>query len=93
MAQETHIEVGDTPVDLTVGLDAGCYLAQVRSVGDVGVLYATVPMAPAADADYFLAPGSTFFTFTAGGGVAPTWAKSSLAGYAMAVAVARTGDV
>ena len=92
MAQETHIEVGDTPVDLTVGLDAGCYLAQVRSVGDVGVLYATVPMAPADDDDYFLAPGSTFFTFTVGIDVAPTWAKRSVAGVPMVVAVARTDE-
>ena len=92
MAQEAHIEVGDTPVDLTVGLDTGCYLAQVRVFGDVGVLYATVPMAPDDDDDFFLAPGGTFFTFTAGLGVASTWAKSSLAGYVMAVAVARTDE-
>ena len=90
MAQEAHIEVGDAPVDLTLNLDAGCYLGQVRVDGDAGVLYATVPMAPADDDDYFLAPGGTFFTFTAGIDVAPTWAKSSLPGYVMVIAIART---
>ena len=90
VAQLAHVDVGDTPVDLTLNLEPGCYLAQVRSYGDLGVLYATVPMAPADESDYFAAPGGTFFTFTAGLGVAATWAKTAAPGVVIVVAVALT---
>ena len=36
MVQQPHVEVGNTAVDLTDGLAAGCYVAQVLRVGDIG---------------------------------------------------------
>ena len=90
MAQLAHISVGDTPVDLTGGLAAGCYVAQVRDFGDTVLLYATVDTPPADDADYFLAAGRSYFTFTASDGVAPTWAKAAVDGHVATVALART---
>ena len=92
MAQLAHVDVGDVPVDLTAGLEPGCYVGQPRNYGDLGVLFATVPLAPASDDDYFLAPGRTFFTFTAGSGVAPTWAKTAAPGVVIGVALARTDE-
>ena len=90
MAQAAHIEVGETPVDLTAGLTAGCYVAQVRDFGDTVLLYATAETAPADDADYFLAAGRSYFTFVAGLDVAPTWARSAVSGQVATVALART---
>ena len=76
MAQLAHIEVGDVPVDLTDGLAAGTYVAQVRGQAhDVGVLYCTTSPAPTDDDDYFHATGGEFFSFTADLDVGPTWCK------------------
>ena len=86
--QAASVTVGTTPVSLTAGLEPGCYLAQPRAVpGMAAILYATADAAPTDDADYFTAPGGSFFTFTAGSGT-PTWAKSA-AGVAVVVALAR----
>ena len=93
MPQLAHVDVGDTPVDLTDGLAAGCYLAQARGGwGALALLYATAAQPPADDDDWFRARGDTFFAFsvsTASG--LPTWAKNAVAGTApTAVALART---
>ena len=89
--QLAHIDIGDTPIDLTDGLAVGVYVAQPRgSVGDVGVLYCTRSVAPTSDDDYFRARGDTFFTFTVDIDVEPTWCKqdSDLSGVDTAVALA-----
>ena len=87
MAQVAHVDVGATPVDLTSGLAAGCYVAQAG--GDTpgaGVLYATATAAPTDSADYFNARAGDYFTFTSGG--TPTWAVSDIPGVAVVVALA-----
>ena len=81
MAQQAHTTLTDTPVDLaTVYTTEGRYIAQVvvQGVDTYGALYATADVAPVADADYFHAPGRTFFTFCVDGET-HTWAKSALA--------------
>ena len=89
MAQLSHVTVGDTPLDITAGLAAGCYVAQSRGQTDaVGVLYATAATPPVADNDYFRARGDTFFTFTVGPDDPPTWCKTSVTGAEMVVALA-----
>ena len=89
MAQIPHLSVGDTPTDITDGLEPGCYVAQVCGSPDsLGVLYATRQTPPDAEADYFHCRGNGYFTFIAG--VLPTWAKSSIPGIALTVALAAT---
>ena len=89
MAQVAHVDVGDTPVDLTDGLAAGCYVAQVGAalavIGDAALLYATAETAPSDDDDYYRAGFREFFSFTVADDVPPTWAKAPAA---MAVALA-----
>lgn len=87
--QLAHIEVGDTPTDLTAGLAAGLYIAQVRDQpGTVGALYASRATAPTVDVDYFAALGGEFFTFIVGIAEPTTWAKSALAGSSFTLALA-----
>ena len=89
MAQIAHVEVGDTPVDLSDGLAAGCYVGQARgAIDSLAVLYATAAAAPANDDDWFRARGDTFFTFTVGSGVGPTWCKVAVAGDTGSVSLA-----
>ena len=90
MAQQTHVEVGDSPVDLTSGLSAGCHIAQVRGGGDYGVLYATATRAPADDDDWFHSRPGEYFTFVAGGTL-PTWAKACLPDLTYVLAIASYG--
>ena len=90
MAQLAHISVGGTLVGLTTGLAAGCYVAQVRDFGETVLLYATADIPPADDEDYYIAAGRSFFTFRAGDGVPPTWAKAAVDGQVVTVALART---
>ena len=89
MGQLPHLEVGDTPTDITEGLEPGCYVGQVRQYGDQGLLVATSPTVPADDLDYFLIGGRLYFAFTADDGEPPTWVKSSVSGKIVAVALAR----
>ena len=87
MAQLAHVDVGATPVDLTDGLAAGCYVAQAG--GDppaAGVLYATASSAPSDTEDFFAARAGEYFTFTVGG--TPTWAVSDTPGLVVALALA-----
>lgn len=87
--QLQHVEVGDTPTDLTASLADGCYLAQVRDHPDaVGVLYAAATSAPAVDDAYFAARGGEFFTFVVDDDEPPTWCKSALAGQTVTLALA-----
>lgn len=86
MAQLPHLQVGDVPIDITDGLSAGCYVAQVREYGDGLVLIATAPAAPADRNDWFVIDGRGFFTFTVGD--VPTWAVLPDAGPPIAVAIA-----
>ena len=92
MPQLAHVDVGDTPVDLTDGLAAGCYIGQVASrsavMGDEALLYATAETAPADSADWFRASVREFFMFTVGDDTPTTWAKSSAAGLVVPVALA-----
>lgn len=92
MGQIAHVDVGDSPTDITAGLADGCYVAQVvaglAGIGDQAVLYATREMAPSDDADYFRAAFGEFFTFTVGDGQPPTWVKTSMAGLVVPVALA-----
>ena len=88
MAQIAHVDVGATPVDLTAGLAAGCYVGQVG--GDPpgrGLLFATAAAAPSDDSDYFAARAGAYFTFASGG--TATWAKSDIVGVTVTVALAR----
>ena len=92
MAQQAHVEVGDTPVDLTANLPAGCYLAQVVEPVNptaVGVRYATADVAPVDDADWFVAAGGSYFSFTVG--APPTWARNVVAGTLATLAIASYG--
>ena len=90
MGQLPHLEVGDSPTDITAGLEPGRYVAQVRQYGDQGVLVATSTLPPADDADYFLIAGRRFLSFSVGS--LPTWAKSSVPGVTWPVALARRMD-
>ena len=92
MAQQAHVEVGDSPINLVSNLPAGCYLAQVvepLSPSAVGVLYATADVAPTDEADWFVAVGGSFFTFTVGS--PPTWARNVVAGTMATLAIASYG--
>ena len=90
--QVAHVEVGDTPVDLTDGLDPGRYVAQpvanLAEIGDAAVLYATAATAPTEDGDYFRAGYGQQFWFAVGPAWPPTWAKTSAAGLVVPVAAA-----
>ena len=87
--QLAAVTIGAAPVDLTAGLDPGCYLAQVRDQPDaVGVLYASSETPPDNDGDYFSARAETFFTFVAGDDKPPVWVKSALAGQSFVLALA-----
>lgn len=92
MPQVAHVDVGSTPVDLSDGLTAGLYVAQpvasYAEMGDRAVLYATAEEAPSDD-DYFRAGHRDFFTFRAGAGCEPTWAKTSADHLTVPVALAR----
>lgn len=92
MVQFPSLAIGDTPVDLTDGLNDGYYRAQVDPLAeDEGVLWATAASAPADDADYFQASGGEYFTFEVlGSATVPTWAKTSLPGRTFALKLART---
>jgi len=76
------VDLVDTPRDITSGLDAGRYTAQVRAdLSDpnrVLVLYATGEMAPADEGSYFQAGAGDTFGFRKGSGVAPTWARRAV---------------
>lgn len=88
MPQIAHVDVGATPVELTAGLAAGCYVAQAG--GDPpgrGVLFATAANVPSDTEDFFAARAGEYFTFAAGG--TPTWAKSDVPGLTVTVALAR----
>ena len=93
MAQLGHVTAGDQPVDLTIGLADGCYVAQ-STVGfdGVGLLYASAESAPADDADYFQTRGVGFFVFTVGDDAPPTWVKSPVAGSTQTVSLALVPD-
>ena len=92
MPQLAHVDVGDTPVDLTDGLADGCYIAQVASrlavMGDEALLYATAEAAPTDVDDWFRAGYRAFFTFNVGDDTPPTWARTSAAGLVVPVALA-----
>ena len=91
--QLAHVDVGDSAVDLTVGLSAGCYIAQVRQPPDtISIVFATAPSAPSDPLDWFEARGQTYFTFRVGADIASTWARAVLAGSSVPVALARTDD-
>ena len=91
MAQLPHLVVGDSPTDITDGLDAGCYVAQVRpAYGEQGVLIATATAAPADVDDYFLFSGGAFFSFRVGPSEMPTWARSSVTGVAYTLALTKS---
>ncbi len=88
--QLAHITVGDTPTDLTAGLAAGCYLAQVRDFDpdSRGVLYGSGEAPPDNDDDYFAAVSGSFFTFLVGDDEMPVWAKSTVPGFTWTLALA-----
>ena len=89
MAQLDPITVGDVPVDLTDGLEPGCYIGQPRMFGDVGLLVATSAAAPVTDQAYFNIIGRQFFRFDVlAENHVPTWAKSPVVGLPVAVAIA-----
>lgn len=91
MAQLSHVDVGDAPVDLSAGLPAGRYIAQpvagLAEMGDQAVLYATAAAAPGDDGDWFRAGHGERFWFVVTATGPPTWAKTSMDG--MTVPVAR----
>ncbi len=94
MSQVPHFVATDTPADITDGLAPGCYVAQVRGYpGLAGVIYASAPMPPASNDDYFACARGDTFVFAVGAGVAPTWirfdpeaARSGVLGVVVAVA-------
>ena len=90
MAQLPHVEVGEIAADLTDGLDAGCYLAQVRlPPGQPGIYYATATSAPSDLDDWFDAQGGEFVSFVvADEDPVPTWAVSATPGLTVAVSLA-----
>ena len=77
MAQLPHLSITTTPSDITIGLTAGCYVAQVRtgSLDGFGVLYATGVSAPTDLNDFFSCLSGRFFTFEAPG---PVWCRASV---------------
>ena len=101
MTQKAHFTATITVADITSGITAGCYLAQVsrdRRVADVHVLYATAATAPVDDDDYFEAQPGEAFTFRSGSGAMPTWVLRTSPGvdpgavYDLQIAIARTGS-
>ena len=81
MAQLSHFEATETAADITSGLADGRYLAQPRGErGGVGVLYASSPLPPATDLDFFQCRTSDSFIFYAGTDAGPTWCKSAAGG-------------
>ena len=96
MPQLAHIEVGDTPTDITDGLDPGCYIVQVAEglaeIGDQSVLYATATAAPTDLGDYFRAGHSDFFTFNVAADIPVTWLRTEFVGLTISVALALVPD-
>ena len=83
------ITIGDSPVNLTAGLEPGCYIGQPRSPGDVGILVSTFPTAPTNDEKWFNIRGKRFFRFDVlAEDHVPTWAKSPVVGLPNVVAIA-----
>ena len=94
MSQRPHFEAGAMPADISEGLDAGCYLAQVRGSGDIAILFATAEAAPEHANDWFQAGPGEAFTFRAGAGLLPTWVRTDprlSEAATVTVARARTG--
>lgn len=90
MAQLAHVDITETPVDLSDGLKAGCYIAQVRrQANSIGVLYATAETAPASTDDYFVASGEAWFRFTAGRSLLPVWCRTVRDGDTCPLAIGR----
>ena len=91
MGQVPHVEVTDTPTDITAGRTDGCYVGQVSgslaALQDQAVLYATADQSPTDDGDYFRACFGEFFTFTVGLGDPPVWVKTSMPGLVVPVAL------
>lgn len=83
MAQLPHFRATAQAADITSGLAAGCYLAQVAGGPDLAshvahpIIYATAATPPADLNDWFRAAGSAAFTFVAGNGATPTWVRIS----------------
>ena len=103
MTQQPGITATAVPMDITDGLAAGCFLAQVH--GDrvdgtlVAVLYATRETAPDVSDPkaWFRAAAGESFMFRVGDGILPTWVVVdpvllwAAPGSAVDVALARTG--
>ena len=101
MVQHPHFVATTTAADITSGITAGCYLAQVsrdRRAADVHVLYATSATAPIEDDDFFEAQPGESFVFRAGSTATPTWVKRTNpheqpeAAFDLSIALARTGS-
>ena len=92
--QLAHVEIGDSPVDLTDGLDPGCYLAQGSTglgidLPQAVLLFATAEEAPADDGDYFRLREDGFLTFIVSATAEPTWAKAARPDRPVTLALAR----
>ena len=89
MTQQPPVEVsGAETVDITARLDNGCYLAQVRSFGEVSgartwagggqgpaMLFATAATAPTDSNAWFERDVGESFSFRVGSGIPATWAR------------------
>ena len=95
MSQTSGFQATSTPQDITAGLVAGCYVAQVKD----RVFYCTRETAPvrtraAFGRRWFDAARGETFAFRVGTGIPPTWVTSAQSSDSVAVAdiaIARTG--
>lgn len=102
MPQQPHFVAAAMPADITNGLPAGRYVAQLR--GDPAadfvplVEYATAAEAPDDARDFLQCAAGAAFVFEAGPACLPTWVRVAAAtadafgdGFRLAVALARLG--
>jgi len=98
VSQQPHFRARAAAADISDGLAAGNYLAQVRGSPDAThffVEYASAASAPTTAQDYFQAGIGESFVFEAGEDCPPTWVRVSpetltfVADAEIAVAIAR----
>ena len=76
-SEQTSLQIGDAPVNVSATLEDGTYVAQVRGVDGGGVnprvLYVAAAIAPASPDDWFQLTAGQTLQFSVGAGVTPVW--------------------
>ena len=83
------VDLTANPINITTGLAAGVYVAQVRGAGQgTAAIYATGEAAPDDEGAFFQAAAGESFVFRVGAGRAPTWARTAPGALSASLAIA-----